>query len=264
MKLLLTGFVLIMLSSCQSGTSTKETTTDSSNQTKDSAMTSEKMQAINTLSDQEKNDGWQLLFDGQTTKGWHSYGKPTAGSAWKVRDGSIYLDTTLKDGWQVKDGGDMTTDNEFSNFDLKLEWNISKNGNSGIIFYVHEDTTTYKQTWHTGLEMQVLDNGGHPDAKIPKHRAGDLYDLISGSPETVKPPGEWNQVEIIADNGQLEFHLNGQKVLSTLLWDDNWKNLVAKSKFKDMPGFSKFKTGKIALQDHGNEVWYRNIKVKKL
>ena len=159
----------------------------------------------------------------------------------RCRMGSLFLDTT------IKDGGDLTTDDEFGNFDLKLDWNISKNGNSGIIFYVHEDTTKYKQTWHTGLEMQVLDNGGHPDAKIPKHRAGDLYDLISSSPETVKPVGEWNQVEIISNNGQLEFHLNGTKVLSTTLWDDNWKKLVVHSKFKTMPGFSTFKTGKISF-----------------
>ena len=258
MKLLLTGIVVIMLCGCQSGTSTKETTTDSSNQTKDSTMATEKMQANYSLSDQEKDDGWQLLFDGQTTKGWHSYGKPAAGSAWKVQDGSLFLDTT------IKDGGDLTTDDEFGNYDLKLDWKISKNGNSGIIFYVHEDSTKYKQTWNTGPEMQVLDNDGHPDGKIVKHRAGDLYDLISSSPETVKPVGEWNQVEIISINGQLEFHLNGTKVLSTTLWDDNWKKMIAHSKFKTMPGFSSFKTGKISLQDHGNEVWYKNIKIKKL
>jgi hypothetical protein len=112
--------------------------------------------------------------------------------------------------------------------------------------------------------MQVLDNAGHPDAKIIKHMAADLYDLISSSPLTVKKAGEWNQVEIISNNGQLEFYLNGPKVLSTTMWDDNWKKMIKGSKFKDMPDFGTYKKGRIGLQDHGNRIWYRNIKIKKL
>jgi hypothetical protein len=112
--------------------------------------------------------------------------------------------------------------------------------------------------------MQVLDNAGHDDGKIIKHHAGDLYDLISCSQETVKPVGEWNQVEIISNNGKLDFILNGTNVVSTTMWDDNWKKLVAGSKFKDMPDFGTYKKGRIALQDHGNMVSYRNIMIKKL
>ncbi len=208
--------------------------------------------------------GWISLFDGKTTTGWHTYGQPTVGAAWKVADGVLYLDTTQKEGWQIKGGGDIVSTDEFDNFDLKLQWKISKNGNSGIIFYIHEDTAKYQYVWKTGPEMQVLDNDGHSDGKIIKHRAGDLYDLITAKPEAAKPVGEWNDVEIISNNGKLDFFLNSQNVVSTTLWDDNWKKLVAGSKFKDMPDFGTYKKGHIALQDHGNAVWYRNIMIKKL
>lgn len=208
--------------------------------------------------------GWISLFDGKTTNGWHTYGKTTTGKAWKVADGILYLDTTNKKNWQIDDGGDIVTDDEYENFHFKVEWKIAPNGNSGIIFLIHEDTAKYTHVWKTGPEMQVLDNNGHPDAKIIKHRAGDLYDLISCSKETVKPAGEWNQAEVIVNHGKLELVLNGTVVVSTTLWDDNWKKLIAGSKFKDMPDFGTFTKGKISLQDHGNTVWYRNIFIKKI
>jgi hypothetical protein len=209
-------------------------------------------------------DEWEPLFDGKTTKGWHSYGRKTAGKAWKVDNGALYLDASNKANWQAGDGGDLVTDDEFQNFHLKLEWKVSPKGNSGIIFYVKEDPSKYKATYNTGLEMQVLDNEGHPDAKIHKHRAGDLYDLIASSKEPVKPAGEWNEVEVISNGGKLEFFLNQEKIVSTTIWDDNWRQLVKGSKFASMPGFGTFKTGRIALQDHGDEVWYRNIMIKRL
>src|SRR4030095_7880162 len=212
----------------------------------------------------EANDGWITLFDGKTTNGWHKYGGGPGGSAWKIADGILYLDSAEKEDGKIKNGGDITTDEEFENFDLKLEWRISKVGNSGIIFCVHEDTTKYKKPYETGPEMQVLDNDGHPDGKIKKHRTGDLYDLISCSRETVKPVGEWNQVEIKLLNGKLDLFLNGENVVSTTMWDDNWNKMVANSKFKTMPGFGTFKKGRIDLQDHDCMVWYRNIVIKKL
>ena len=205
--------------------------------------------------------GWEKLFDGKTTTGWHTYGKTEVGQAWKVSDGALYLDAKNKKEGQ---GGDITTNEEYGNFHLKLEWKISKNGNSGIIFFVKEDLSKYPASYNTGPEMQVLDNDGHPDGKINKHRAGDLYDLIASSSEPVKPVGEWNQVEIISNNGKLDFKMNGTNIVSTTIWDAQWNSMVAGSKFKTMPGFAIYKSGKIALQDHGDEVWYRNIEIKKL
>lgn len=206
---------------------------------------------------------WISLFDGQTFNGWSKYGGGEVGKAWKIANGELYLDATNKSGWQTGDGGDIVTNEEYENFHLKYEWKIAQNGNSGVIFLVHE-SPEYQYPWQTGPEMQVLDNDGHPDAKIISHRAGDLYDLIVSSEETVKPFDEWNIAEIIADNGNLELILNGKTIVNTTMWTPEWEALIAKSKFKDMPGFGKYKKGKIALQDHGDLVTFRNIELKKL
>lgn len=202
--------------------------------------------------------GWQSLFDGKTTHGWHVFNHKSDGSAWKVADGVLYLDAEDKNG-----RGDLVTDETYENFDLQLEWKISPAGNSGIIFQVKEDPQ-YGATYVTGPEMQIIDNNGHPDAKFPKHRAGDLYDLIACSKETVRPQGQWNRAEIIADHGQLDLFLNGVKVVSTTQWDAGWDSLVVHSKFKNMPDFGKFQEGRIALQDHGEKVSFRHIRIKKL
>ncbi|WP_348812513.1 3-keto-disaccharide hydrolase [Flavobacterium maritimum] len=204
--------------------------------------------------------GFKSIFDGKTTTGWHNYGKTAVGSGWKVEDGVLHFDpTAAKDG----QGGDLVTDLEYTNFHLKLEWKVAAKSNSGILFYVKEDAKKYQNTYNTGLEMQVLDNEGHPDGKITKHRAGDLYDLIKSTSEPVKPVGEWNSVDIVCKYGKLTMLLNGVKVVETTLWDDNFKALVAGSKFATWEGFASFKTGRIALQDHGDNVWYRNIMIKE-
>ncbi len=212
--------------------------------------------AITTFS--QKSGAWVSLFDGKTTNGWHKYGGGPAGSGWKATDGVLYLDPA------ARSGEDIVTDKEYENFDLKLEWKISEGGNSGIMFDVNEDPAKYKDTYNTGPEMQVLDNERNEDGKIYKHHAGDLYDLIACKKETVKPVGEWNLVEIKVLNGILGFYLNGENVVSATMWDDNWNELVAGSKFKSMPGFGTFKKGHIGLQDHGFMVSFRNIKIKEL
>ena len=231
-----------------------------------SAQKTTTMQTTDTHEAYDDN-GWINLFDGKTTKGWHSYGKNAVGNAWKVENGVLHLDGESKKTANAE-GGDMVTDEEFENFHLKLEWKISPKGNSGIIFYVKENPAKYPNTYNSGPEMQILDNGspivlGHSDAKLYTHRAGDLYDLLAAK-EAAKPTSQWNAAEIVANKGKLDFYLNGIHTLSTTLWDDNWKKMIAISKFKDMPDFGMFKKGKIALQDHGDDVWYRNIRIKKL
>ncbi len=137
--------------------------------------------------------GFKPLFDGKTTAGWHTYNKTTVGSAWDVQDGALHMSPTNKG----KDGGgDLVTDKEYSNFHLKLEWKVAPKANSGVIFFVHE-SPKYGQTYLTGPEMQVLDNDGHKDGQITKHRSGDLYDMVKSTSEPVKAVGEWNKAEII-------------------------------------------------------------------
>lgn len=216
-------------------------------------------QKLNTLSKQEKKEGWQLLFDGVTTNGWHKYGGGHVGNGWQVSNGTIHYDPS------ANGGGDIITDHEFENFDLKIEWKVSKGANSGIMFYVNEDTSRYKAPWQTGPEMQVLDNKDADDNKAANHLAGTLYDLLGTAADSKpKPVGKWNQAEIKCLNGQLDMYLNNVHIVSTVLWNDNWKKMVANSKFKTMPGFGTYKRGHIDLQDHGHDVWFRNIKIREL
>lgn len=211
-----------------------------------------------------KDTVWVNMFEGNSLSQWHIYNKPgTAGKAWTLQDGVLYFDPSNKKDGKIMDGGNLVYNEEFENFHLKMEWKISEGGNSGIMFYVKEDPA-FNEPYFTGPEMQVLDNEKHPDGKIIKHRAGDLYDLVSCTKETVKPVGEWNMVEIISNNGQLDFFLNGEKVVSTKYGDDAWKTMISKSKFKDWKSFGTYNTGKIVLQDHGDAVWFRNAMIRRL
>jgi hypothetical protein len=258
-SLLVVCTLAIALYACQSNE--KPATAEGS--TKDTVTTSAATPPENnTLTAAQQSEGWQLLFDGTSKKNWHVYNNWSDGAAWKVADGTLYLDPSQKKGDTTIGGGDIVTDEEYDNFHLKVDWKIDTAGNSGIMFYVKEDPQI-ERTFHTGPEMQVLDNAAHPDAKIIRHRAGDLYDLITSTPETVKPAGEWNHAEIMSKDSTLELYLNGSKVVSTKMWDDNWRKMIAGSKFRKWKTFGAFQKGRIAIQDHGNRVWYRNIMIKR-
>ncbi len=219
----------------------------------------------NTLTEGEKAAGWKLLFDGKTTNGWRNFKDDKIGSSWKVENGTLTLavEKTRRGRTKAKDGGDIITTKKFENFELSLEWKISSCGNSGVMFNVVEGPD-YQKVYHTGPEMQILDNTCHPDAKIHTHRAADLYDLIPCRQETVKPAGSWNHAKIKIEDGSTSFHLNGVEVVTFQMFDDLWADMIAKSKFKDMPGFGQFRKGHIALQDHGDAVSFRNIKIRTL
>jgi len=224
-------------------------------------------QQENTLTQQEKTDGWQLLFDGKDLSGWHSYAQTGTGKDWSVQDGAIMLKKKKSD--PAADYADLVTNEQFENFDLKLQWKARPCIDSGVMFYVQE-SPKYKDTYDTGLEMQIADLACTvPDSREILRRSGDLYGLISTKVNTVKAAGEWNQFEIVADHGHLQLIQNGE-VLSTQLWNDAWRELVAHSKFAEWPDFGTFHTGHISLQgteDKGEsqiKLYFRNIKIKKL
>lgn len=217
----------------------------------------------NMLSAKEKAAGWQLLFDGKTLDGWHVYGKQNADGSWKVADGTLYFDPKAKAGGAS--GGDLVSNDAYENFELEVEWKASPGVNSGIIFLVQDNKAKYPATYLTGPEMQVLDNIEAEDNKNTKHLAGALYDLIDAkSTSKPKPVGEWNLATIRLKDGNLELKLNGVTTAKAKIGSPEWDQLVAGSKFSKWKDFAKFKSGHIALQDHGHDIWFRDIKIRKL
>jgi hypothetical protein len=202
------------------------------------------------------DSGWTVLFDGTSTDAWKAYGKDAQLSScgWLVEKG------TLRAAPEAQTKCDLATKETFRDFDLELEWKVSPGGNSGVMYDVAESD---KPSYHTGPEMQVLDDGGHPDGKNPKTSAGSLYALVAPVGKSLKPVGEWNQARLVKKGAHVEHWLNGTKLLEYDLGSPALTALIAESKFKDMPRFAKEGQGRLVLQHHGQEVWFRNVRVKK-
>ena len=212
----------------------------------------------NTLTEEEKSEGWTLLFNGKNLEGWHLYNNRIPQSAWLVANGIIYCDSNSE-----LDKADLVTDKTYENYDLKFEWKLEKEGNSGVFINVKEDTAI-AQTYFSAPEYQLLEDS-HMDFSLPLKKPGCLYNFTPQlNSARTKVQGEWNQSRIVQKDGKIEFYLNGQQTAKMNFNSNEWKNLVSKSNFKEYPHFGKYTKGHIALQDWSRGVSFRNIKIKEL
>ena len=195
---------------------------------------------------------WRLLFDGRTTTGWRGYRSQTMPAGWQVVDGALT---------RVGPGGDIITVDQFANFELELDWMVAPGGNSGIMYRVTEEGDN---TYHTGPEMQVLDDARHADGRSRLTAAGSAYGLYPSPAGVVKPAGEWNHARLVVEGNHVEHWLNGQKVVEYELGSPDWRQRMANSKFTEWPGYGRASRGHIALQDHGDRVAFRDIRIREL
>ena len=210
--------------------------------------------------EQEKADGWQLLFDGKTTKGWHNYNEKGVNSGWIAKNGEL---VALGKGGDI--GGDIITDKEFTNFDFKIEWKISHGGNSGIFRHGIE-SDKYPSIYFTAPEYQLIDDIGFPHNLKEWQSAGADYAMYNAdkSKKKLKMVGEWNSSRIVVEDSLVQHYLNGEKIVEFKRWTDDWKKLKTEGKWAKYPDHGLMKTGKMGLQDHGSKMWFRNIKIKEL
>ena len=231
---------------------------------------------------QKDADGYITLFDGKTMKGWRGYGRDTVPGRWVVEDGCIKFNGSGGGEAQVNDGGDLIFAHKFKNFELELEWKISKGGNSGILYLAQEVTTKDKDgntvvepIYISAPEFQLLDNENHPDAKLGKdnnRQSASLYDMIPAVPQNAKPHGEWNKAKVMVYKGTVVHGQNDANVLEYHLWTPKWTEMLQASKFSEEAWPLAFELlnncggenheGYIGLQDHGDDIWFRNIRVK--
>jgi hypothetical protein len=207
---------------------------------------------------------WEILFDGSTLDQWKEFKTNGVSDAWKV-EGEALVYTPPNEG-EEKKNHDLVTKKEYTDFVLSLDWKISEAGNGGVFWGVSEDEK-FEKIYHTGPEIQILDNDKHPDAKAgTTHQAGALYDMVSPAEDATKPIGEWNTMVITVDHKENKGSvvMNGKEMVTFPVQGAEWDAMVADSKFAGWEGFGKFTTGKIGLQDHGNIVAFRNIKIKQL
>jgi hypothetical protein len=222
-------------------------------------------------------DEYYVLFDGETLNGWRGYGMTEAPKSWEVQDGAIHLIGSGTGEAQAEGGGDLMFAHKFTNFELELEYKISKGGNSGIFYLAQEAKGAdgnYLPIWQSCSEYQVLDNDNHVDAKLGvdgNRQSASLYDMVPAKPQNAKKYGEWNTAKIVVFKGTVIHYQNGEKVLEYHLWTPKWKEMLDNSKFCKGGEFpcayglmiNEGKNGGyIAVQDHGDDVWYRNIRIK--
>jgi len=222
-------------------------------------------QELNKLSKKETKEGWTLLFNGKNFDGWRQCNGIEMPKNWKIdKDAMNVFTGEGKNPGQGANGDILFSTKKFKNFELSVDWNAGKAGNSGIFFNVRE--VPGQPIYYAAPEVQVLDNVDASDNKIASHLAGSLYDMIAADPKTVKPAGSWNTIVIKVKDGVVTHTQNGVKVLSYTMWTPEWDAMVAKSKFKSFPGFTEgiAKEGYIGLQDHGYPIWFRNIKIREL
>jgi len=199
-------------------------------------------------------DGWTVLFDGTNLDNFRGYKKDSVPAGWELVDGTLHI--------KAKSGaGDLITKGQYENFMLEFEWKVSTGGNSGVMYRVKE---TDGAPYLTGPEYQVLDNAVHNDGKNPKTSAASLYALYACTVDATKPAGEWNLARILIVNNKVEHWLNGKKVVSTEIGGEEWNKLVAESKFKDWKEFGIHPKGHICFQEHGDDVWFRNIRINDI
>jgi len=207
----------------------------------------------NFLTDEEKSQGWQLLFNGKDMSKWRNFKKPGLSDKWQVINSEMRL--------TEQGGGDVLTKKAYKNFDLKLEWKVSKAGNSGIFIMADE---LGSQIYSHAIEVQILDNERHSDNKIASHLSGSLYDMIASPVESHKAAGQWNQVRIFLVNKSLKVWQNQVLTVDIVIGGEKWHELVEQSKFKNWQGFASTDIGHIGLQDHSDPVAFKNIKIKEL
>ncbi len=219
--------------------------------------------AATATEEPQTDDGWEVIFDGSSTDGWRSYnGDDFPEAGWEITEEGWLRCIGSGQGEAGGEGGDIIFDQKVKDFKLQLEWKISQGGNSGILYLGQE--IEGEPIWKTAPEMQVLDNERHPDAELGKdgnRKAGSLYDLIPANPQNAKPVGEWNTAEIMVYQGTVVHRQNGEVVVEYHIGTSEWDEMIANSKFKDFERYGKYEAGYIGLQDHGNDVWFRNIKL---
>lgn len=222
-------------------------------------------QKPNKLTGKEKKAGWVLLFNGRDFTGWRQCNGTEMPKNWIIEDNAMKIFTAPdKKPGQGSNGDIIYAPKKFRNFELSVDWKTSKMGNSGIFFNIRE--VPGKPIYYASPEVQVLDNIDATDNKLANHLAGSLYDMLPADPKTVKPAGEWNTIVITVKDGKVTHTQNGVKVVEYTLWTPEWDAMVANSKFKTFPGFTEgiSKEGFIGLQDHGYDIWFRNIKIREL